>query len=109
MAKNIYTLRKYKLKINDKIVWYFMVKDYKVGYSLLSAYNANKKAGMLLPCTEYFLENKKSGINHIHGLEKMVKEDGDEVYDIRVHGLLHNYNWEYDEETETNIGTLKEQ
>lgn len=44
MAKNIYTLRKYKLKINDKIVWYFMVKDYKVGYSLLSAYNANKKS-----------------------------------------------------------------
>ena len=108
--KYIYTMREYKLKINDKIVWYFRVQGYKVGYSLLSAYEANKKkAGMLLPCVEYFLESKTSGISKIAGLQNMVKEDGDEVYDIDVHGSLNNYDWRYDEETKTNIGTLKEQ
>lgn len=106
--KYIYTMQEYKLKINDKIVWYFRVQGYKVGYSLLSAYEANKKAGMLLPCVEYFLESKTSGIFKIAGLQNMVKENGDEVYDTDVHGLLSNYDWKYDEETKTNVGTLKE-
>lgn len=106
--KYIYTMQEYKLKINDKIVWYFRVQGYKVGYSLLSAYEANKKAGMLLPCVEYFLESKTSGIFKIAGLQNMVKENGDEVYDTDVYGLLSNYDWKYDEETKTNVGTLKE-
>lgn len=107
--KYIYTMQEYKLKINDKIVWYFRVQGYKVGYSLLSAYEANKKSWNAFTLRGIFLESKTSGISKITGLQNMVKEDGDEVYDTDVHGLLSNYDWKYDEETKTNIGTLKEQ
>lgn len=61
--KYIYTMREYKLKINDKIVWYFRVQGYKVGYSLLSAYEANKKSWNAFTLRGIFF--RKQNIWHI--------------------------------------------
>lgn len=108
MAKSIFTLRQYKLNINNKIVRIFQVHKYRTGYDMIQHYFDNKKAGMLLPCTEYFVESKKSGENLVWSLEDIARENSEEVYDISVHGSLHKYDWSYNEEDKTNYATLSE-
>lgn len=111
MAKNIYTLQQYIFKINDKEVHFFEIKAYKAEYeNALFSFGKSNLCSKIKPYAEDFLTSKKQGEEWKQGLEKSVEKCKDyELYNYEQHGFLNNYDWKYDEETKTNIGTLKEQ
>lgn len=110
MAKNIYTLQQYVLKINNKEVHYFEIKAYKAEYeNALFSFGKSNYCSKIKPYTEDFLTSKKRGEEWKQGLEESIKKCEDyELYNYKQHGFLEDYNWQWNEEERTNYGTLKE-
>lgn len=108
MAKNIYTLQQYKLIIDNKEVWLFEVRAYSTDWNALH-YFGNGICKGLKPCIEELQVSKKEAINRKKDMEEYMLKTGREIYNQNKHGLLSiDYTWAYDEETKTNVGTLKE-
>lgn len=109
MAKNIYTLQHYKMKINDKEVWHFQVKGYSTDWNALYHFGEGICKG-LKPCIEEFQISRKEAINRKKDMEEYMLKTGREIYDQKKHGLLSiDYTWAYDKTERAYIGALKEQ
>lgn len=109
MAKNFYTLQEYVLEINNKKVLLFRVKAYPQYQNALFTFGKSEY-GKITPYAEEFLRSKKEGEERKTSMEEYTKKEKDfELYDVKKHGLLTDYDWSYNSVSRINFGTLKEQ
>lgn len=108
MAKNIYTLQHYKMKINNKEVWHFQAKGYSTDWNALHHFGEGICKG-LRPCIEEFQISRKEAIKRKKEMEEYMLKTGREIYDQEKYGIIYmNWNWTYDETEGAYIGTLAE-
>lgn len=105
--RNIYTLKQYIMNIDGKQIWTYEIKEYELHTELIEKIGKTHQSG-IKPYIECYCPTRKNAEKWKLKLEKRDTLATDrELYDLKKHGLLTDYDWEYDEIKCVNYGTLK--
>ena len=111
MSKSIYTLQQYKMIIDGEEFFHFTTKYYLAEYeNALFSFGKSTICKDIRPFSETFQAGKRQAEETRKGLENSFEADPDyKLWYFTKQGAFSDYDWQWNEETKTNIGTLKEQ